>query len=96
VGWLASRLEAHGALVIVAVDAGTEDARRYARSLAKDFVEVHVSAAAEIVAARRSTVGELSSFEPPVQPELSLDTGRLTVDEAGAEVLAWLEEWSNA
>ena len=33
--------------------------------------------------------------ETPVQPELRLDTGRLTLDEAGAEVLAWLEEWSS-
>jgi hypothetical protein len=29
-----------------------------------------------------------------VQPELALDTGRLTIDDAGAQVLAWLEEWS--
>jgi adenylylsulfate kinase-like enzyme len=34
-------------------------------------------------------------YEVPVQPEIRLDTGRLTLDEAGAEVLAWLEEWSS-
>ena len=40
--WLASRLEAHGAVVIVAIDSPSEEARRYARSTAREFVEVHV------------------------------------------------------
>jgi hypothetical protein len=31
----------------------------------------------------------------PVQPELTLDTGRLTLDETGTQVLAWLDEWSS-
>jgi adenylylsulfate kinase len=91
--WLASRLEAHGAAVIVAVDAPEEDVRRFARTVASDFVEIHLHAAPEILASRGAGRA-LVAFETPVQPELRLDTGRLSIDEAGAEVLAWLREWS--
>jgi adenylylsulfate kinase-like enzyme len=92
--WLASRLEAHGAAVIVAVGAPDEEARRFARSLATEFVEIHLHAAPEVLAARRAANGE-HAFEAPVQPEVRLDTGSLSLDEAGAEVLAWLQEWSS-
>jgi bifunctional enzyme CysN/CysC len=93
IAWLASRLEAHGAAVIVAIDSPDEDARRAARSLAANFVEIHLHATADVLAERgASTTGR---YEAPVQPELTLDTGRLTLDEAGANVLAWLEEWSS-
>ena len=92
--WMASRLEAHGAAVIVAINAPEEEARRYARSLAAEFVEIHLHAAPEVLAARGAAGGE-KTFEAPVQPEVRLDTGRLSLDEAGAEVLAWLQEWSS-
>jgi bifunctional enzyme CysN/CysC len=92
--WLASRLEAHGAVVIVAIGSPDEDTRRFARGLSKDFVEIHVSAAPDVLRQRRAARSEPEHYEAPVQPELRLDTGRLTVDDAGAEVLAWLEEWS--
>jgi bifunctional enzyme CysN/CysC len=92
--WLASRLEAHGAAVIVAVDSPEEDARRYARSVASELVEIHLHAAPDALAARREARGD-TAFEAPVQPELRLDTGRLSLDEAGAEVIAWLQEWSS-
>jgi bifunctional enzyme CysN/CysC len=92
--WLASRLEAHGAAVIVAVDAPEEEARRYARSVASELVEIHLHAAPEVLTSR-SGVRDRVTFEAPVQPELRLDTGRLSLDEAGAEVIAWLQEWSS-
>ena len=94
VAWLASRLEAHGAAVVVAIDSPEEDARRYARSVASEFVEIHLHASPEVLAARGGT-GASNTFEAPVQPELRLDTGRLPLEEAGAEVLAWLQEWSS-
>ena len=92
--WLASRLEAHGAAVIVAIASPEEDARRYARSLSSEFAEIHLHAAPNVLATRAGTNGALA-FESPVQPELRLDTGRLSLDEAGAEILAWLQEWSS-
>ena len=94
--WFASRLESHGATVVVAIDSPNEDSRSYARSLASDFVEIHLTAAPDVLAARDSARDGAERYETPVQPELRLDTGRLTPDEAGEEVLAWLKEWSNA
>jgi bifunctional enzyme CysN/CysC len=92
--WLASRLAAHDAAVIVAVESPEEDARRYARSVASELVEIHLHAAPEVLTARGGA-RDLVTFEAPVQPELRLDTGRLSLDEAGAEVIAWLREWSS-
>jgi len=92
--WLASRLEAHGAAVIVAVDSPEDDARRYARSVSSELVEIHLHAAPEVLAAR-GAARDVIDYEVPVQPELRLDTGRLSLDEAGAEVIAWLQEWSS-
>jgi bifunctional enzyme CysN/CysC len=92
--WFASRLEAHGAAVIVAVDSPEEDARRYARSVASELVEIHLHAAPEVLATRGGA-RDVVDFEAPIQPELRLDTGRLSLDEAGAEVIAWLQEWSS-
>jgi adenylylsulfate kinase-like enzyme len=80
--------------VIVAIGSPEEDARRFARSLATDFVEIHLHASRETLALRGAAAVE-QPYEAPVQPELRLDTDRLSVDESGAEVLAWLEEWSN-
>jgi adenylylsulfate kinase-like enzyme len=94
VAWLASRLEAHGAAVIVAIDSPEEELRRAARALATNFVEIHLHAPAELLAQRAGAI-ETQLYEVPVQPELALDTGRLTLDEAGAEVIAWLDEWSS-
>jgi bifunctional enzyme CysN/CysC len=91
--WLASRLEAHGAAVIVAVESPEEEARRYARTVASELVEIHLHAAPEVLATR-GEARDVVDFEVPVQPELRLDTGRLSLDEAGAEVIAWLQEWS--
>ena len=94
VAWLASRLEAHGAAVVVAIDSPEDDVRRYARSVATDFAEIHLHATPGILGARGGA-DDADAFETPAQPELRLDTGRLTLDEAGAEVLAWLQEWSS-
>ena len=68
--------------------------RRYARSIASEFVEIHLNASPEILEARGRSRDGLA-YEAPVQPELRLDTGRLSLDEAGAEVIAWLQEWSS-
>ena len=94
VAWFASRLEAHGAAVIVAVDSPEEEARRYARSISSELVEIHLNAAPEVLASRGGA-RDVVDYEVPVQPELRLDTGRLSLDEAGAEVIAWLQEWSS-
>ncbi|HEX7978732.1 MAG TPA: GTP-binding protein [Gemmatimonadaceae bacterium] len=94
VAWLASRLEAHGAAVIVAIDSPDDDERRAARAQATNFVEIQLHAPAEVLAQRTGST-ESQPYEVPVQPELTLDTSRLTLDETGAQVFAWLDEWSS-
>jgi bifunctional enzyme CysN/CysC len=94
IAWLASRLEAHGAAVIVAIDSPEDDARRAAREQATNFVEIHLHASPEVLAQRTGSI-ESRPYEAPLQPELTLDTGRLTLDETGAQVLTWLDEWSS-
>jgi adenylylsulfate kinase len=94
IAWLASRLEAHGAAVIVAIDSPDDDVRRAARAQATNFVEIHLQASPELLAQRTGSTGS-QFYEAPVQPELVLDTGRLTLDDTGAQVLAWLDEWSS-
>ena len=47
------------------------------------------------ILAARGGAPNVGDFEAPVQPELRLDTGHLSLDEAGAEVIAWLQEWSS-
>ena len=88
--WLASRLEAHGAAV--------DRRRRLAgggRAPVRATARVRLRRDPPARRARRAGVARRSSatastFEAPVQPELRLDTGRLSLDEAGAEVIAWL------
>jgi sulfate adenylyltransferase large subunit len=94
IAWLASRLEAHGAAVVVAVDSPDDDVRRAARDQAANFVEIHLHASPDVLA-QRIGAAESQPYEAPVQPELALDTGRLTLEESGAQVLAWLDEWSS-
>lgn len=68
------------------------------------FVEVHVAASLEVCEARdpkglyeRARAGEIPGFtgisapyEEPESPELRVDTGALSLDEAADAVLAWL------
>ena len=65
-----------------------------ARALSSEFAEIHLHASPAVLATRVGADGA-AAYEPPVQPELRLDTGRLTLDDAGAEILAWLREWSS-
>ena len=106
VGWVASRLERHGVTVIASLVSPYEESRRFVRGLARRFVEVWVSTPFDECARRdikglyaRALRGEIKHFtglddpyEPPGAPELSMDTTHLSVDEAVARVLRYLEE----
>ena len=104
VGYLASRLEHHGIFVVTALVSPYESSRQFARGLCRNFIEIHVATPFEECERRdvkglyaRARRGEIANFtglddpyEPPSNPELTLDTTRLTVDEAVARVLASL------
>ena len=106
VAYLASRLEHHGVTVLCALISPYRESRDWARSICRRFIEIHVSTPLETCEARdvkglyaQARRGELAQFtglddryDPPVDPEVTLDTRRLSVAKAADEVVA---AWSH-
>lgn len=105
VGYFASRLAHHGVTVVAALVSPYREARDFARSLAPRFVEVYVATPLEECERRdvkglyrRARAGEITQFtgvddpyEPPLAPELVIDTRTGTPEEAAAKILALLD-----
>jgi len=103
-GYLASRLEHHGVTVVASFVSPYRDSRDFVRGLCHDFIEVYVAtplaecerrdAKGLYAKARRGEIRNFTGvddpYEPPVSPELVLDTTDLSVEEAGARVLELL------
>jgi bifunctional enzyme CysN/CysC len=101
VGLTASRLERHGVVVIVSLISPYAAARDAVRKLCARFIEVHVATPLEECERRdvkglyaRARRGELPQFtgisdpfEPPLKPELTIDTSGLTPGEAVERIL---------
>ncbi len=104
-GYLASRLEAHGVTVVASFVSPYRASRDFVRGLCRNFVEIYVATPLEECERRdvkglyaRARRGEISNFtgiddpyEPPEHPEISFDTRTVSVEDAGARVLARLE-----
>jgi adenylylsulfate kinase len=102
VGYLASRLEAHGVFVVASLISPYAESRAFVRSLCKSFVEVHLSTSLAECEKRdvkglysRARRGDLKGFtgiddpyEAPTAPELTIDTGITSVEEAAAQVMS--------
>ncbi len=96
IAYVASLLTRHGAAVIVAAISPYQKARAWARERIGEFVEVYVRCPLEVCAARdvkglyqKAYAGEIPQFtgvsdpyEPPVDPELIVDTHRETPTES--------------
>jgi adenylylsulfate kinase len=108
VGFLASKLEQHGVVVVASFVSPYQESRDFVRRLCRNFVEIHVATPLEECERRdtkglyaKARRGEIKNFtgindpyEQPRNPELTLDTRSLTVDQAGRHVMAWLREHS--
>jgi len=106
VGFLASRLEAHGVTVVASFVSPYRESRDFVRALCRRFVEVHVATPLDECERRdvkglyaKARRGEVAAFtgisdpyEPPAKPELVVDTSRLSVEQAGRLVLQVLAE----
>ena len=106
VGFMASRLEHHGVTVVCALISPYQDARRRVRAMCRRFIEIYVATPLEecerrdpkglYARARRGEITNLTGlndpYEAPQNPELVIDTSRLTVDEAVARILQTWEE----
>ena len=104
VGYLASRLQTHGVFVIGSFISPYQDSRDFVRNLCDDFTEVFVSTPLEECERRdvkglyeKARSGEIDNFtgisdpyEEPENPEVTIDTTNLTVDEAVQQVLDYL------
>lgn len=100
-GYMASRLEAHGIMVVASFVSPYRESRDFIRKLCRNFVEIYVSTPLEECERRdvkglyaRARKGEIRNFtgiddpyEPPEHPELTLDTRVLSVDQSVAKVL---------
>ena len=102
-----------GLIVIVSFISPFRSEREMARALVEEgeFVEIHVDTPLEVCEARdpkglyaKARRGDLvnftgidSPYEAPENPELRIDTTKLSVDEAADMVIAYLEDaWSGA
>ncbi len=105
VGWVASRLERHGVMVVASLVSPYAESRQFVRSLSRRFIEIFVATSYEECERRdvkglyaRARRGEIKHFtglddpyEPPAAPELRLETAGVPVAASVAEVLQYLE-----
>lgn len=100
-GYMASRLAAHGVTVVASFVSPYRASRDFIRRLCPAFIEIYVATPLEECERRdvkglyaRARRGEIPNFtgiddpyEPPEAPELTLDTGALSVEQSVARVL---------
>ena len=106
IAFVASLLVRHGAAVITAMISPYVAAREAARERIGSFVEVYVRCTIEELTRRdvkglyaRALRGEIPHFtgisdpyEPPVNPDVVVDSSTETVDESVAKIVALLED----
>ena len=99
-------LSNNGVATLVSFISPYREARASARARCHNFIEIYVKCDKETLIARdvkgfykRSMSGEISSFtgiddpyEEPLDPEIVVDTGKMTVDEARDTILVYLEQ----
>jgi adenylyl-sulfate kinase len=105
IAFVSSLLVRHGAAVITAAISPYSETRQQAREQIGNFVEVYVRCPLEELVRRdvkglyeKALRGEIANFtgvsdpyEPPVNPEVIVDTARESVEESVAKILAELE-----
>ena len=107
IAFVADLLSRNGVPVITAAISPYRELRDEARELMGDrFIEVYVKASVEVCAERdvkglyeKAFAGEIKEFtgvsdpyEPPLDPELTLDTENETPEESAEKILAYLEQ----
>jgi len=106
VGFMASRLEHHGVIVVASFISPYREARRFVRGLCRNFIEVYLKASLEECVRRdvkglykKVEKGEIKQFtgvsdpyEEPQNPEIIIDTELQTVEESVNTVMKYLAE----
>ena len=105
VGYLASKLEQNGVFVVASFVSPYRESRDFVRSLCKNFVEVHVATPLAVCEQRdvkglyaKARRGEIQNFtgiddpfEPPLNPDLVVDTTKMPIEKAGKLVVDILQ-----
>lgn len=106
IGFVCELLSRNGVIAMVAAISPYRDVRDEVRSRIDKFVEVHVTCPIEVLAQRdvkglykKALAGEIGSFtgvsdpyEPPLSPEVLVDSSKETVEESVEKVWAKLRE----
>ena len=106
IGFLASRLEAHGVVTVASFVSPYRESRNFVRGLCRRFLEVFVNTPLAECERRdvkglyaRARRGEIANFtgisdpyEAPERAELVIDTTKVPVDEAVRQVLAAVKQ----
>lgn len=106
VTFVAELLSKNGVATLVSFISPYREARDNARKRCKNFVEVYVKCAKEVLIERdpkglykKALAGEIKNFtgisdpyEEPLNPEVVVETDRETVEESLAKVVSYLEE----
>ncbi|MCE5333210.1 MAG: adenylyl-sulfate kinase [Desulfobacteraceae bacterium] len=106
VGFMASRLEHHGVIVVASFISPYREARDFVRGLCKNFVEVYVKTSIEECRRRdvkglykKAADGQISGFtglddpyEEPLTPEVVIETEKLTLEKSVDKMLQYLKE----
>lgn len=107
-GFLASRLEAHGVTVIASLISPYRDSRRFVRGLCKNFVEVYISTPLNVCEKRdpkglyaKYRRGELKGFtglddpyEAPIEPQIEINTTDISVADSVQKILDFIQHVS--
>jgi adenylylsulfate kinase len=106
IGWVAERLTYHGAAVVCSAISPYREARERVRAAIPSFVEVFVSCPVEVCAQRdvkglydKAFRGEITGFtgvddpyEPPVDPEIVVETDTMSPEVCLERIVSKLEE----
>jgi adenylylsulfate kinase len=104
IGFVASLLARNGVVAVTAAISPYRSLRDEMRATIENFVEVHVATSLEDCEARdvkglyaKARAGDIPEFtgvsdpyEPPLDPEVRIETAGHTPKESAAEVVAWL------
>jgi len=106
IGFVCELLSRNGVIAIAAAISPYRTVREEVRATIPNFVEVHVHCPIEVLAQRdvkglykKALAGEIASFtgvsdpyEPPHDPEVSIDSSQEEIEESVAKVFAKLKE----
>lgn len=105
VGYMATLLEAQGYVVIVSMISPFEEARDRVREISRKFFEVYLNANLQVCEKRdvkglykKARAGQIKDFtgisspyEPPLDPEITLNTDIIPLHDCVAHILSYLK-----